>query len=218
MPDDRDWMNALFAKPSHRSLVSPFTASPPRGNALTEIFLPGSFGNALASAPPAANWLKALARPAPPPRSLQPITLGGLLAPTQKRMVYFSFAFADQMRVNNVRQFRKIGPRESRNARHFRDRSIWESRDIKTVEGLKDLMRDAMKQSSVVCVLVGSTAYNSRWAKYEIARAIVDRKGLLAVHINGHQSSPAEGSGRARHQSPAYDGHLPITERYPLPG
>src|SRR5262249_45248002 len=118
MPDDRDWMNALFTKPPHHSL---------------------------ASAPPAANWLEALARPAPPPRSLQPTTLGGLLAPTQKRMVYFAFAFDDQMRVNNIRQFGKIGPRESRNARHFRDRSIWESRDIKTVEGLKDLMRDAMK-------------------------------------------------------------------------
>ena len=51
---------------------------------------------------------------------------------------------------------------------------------------------------SVVCVLVGSTTYNSGWAKYEIARAIVDRKGLLAVHINGinhHQRKAPDGLG-----------------------
>jgi hypothetical protein len=199
MAGEHDWMNALFAKPPHHSLdelvFAPRAPYPARGNPLAKNFsdpplpgscppLPGSFGNALAPARPGTNWLEALARSAPPPRTLQPTALGGLLAPTQKRMVYFAFAFADQMRVNNVRQFGKIGPRECKNARHFRDRSIWESRDIKTVEGLKVLMRNAMKQSSVVCALVGSTTWNSRWAKYEIARSIIDGKGLLAVHIN----------------------------------
>jgi hypothetical protein len=36
-----------------------------------------------------------------------------------------------------------------------------------------------------VCVLIGSKTWHSRWVKYEIARAVVDGKGLLAVHLNG---------------------------------
>jgi hypothetical protein len=47
-------------------------------------------------------------------------------------------------------------------------------------------MREGVEHSSVVCVLVvGTETWDSRWVKYEIARAIVDRKGLLAVGING---------------------------------
>jgi hypothetical protein len=100
------------------------------------------------------------------------------------RKVYFAFSFEDIMRVNNVRQIGKIGPRVAQNPRMFRDRSIWERRDIKTVENLKNLMRNAMRYSSVVCVTIGSRTWNSRWAKYEIARSVVDEKGLFAVHIN----------------------------------
>jgi hypothetical protein len=33
-------------------------------------------------------------------------------------------------------------------------------------------------------VLIGSDTWQSRWVKYEIARAVIDTKGLLAVHIN----------------------------------
>jgi antiphage defense system Thoeris ThsB-like protein len=46
-------------------------------------------------------------------------------------------------------------------------------------------MRDAVVNSSAVCVLVGTNTWQGRWVKYEIARAIIDERGLLAVHING---------------------------------
>lgn len=52
---------------------------------------------------------------APPlPRSPAPTAI-----PEVKRKVYFAFTFSDILRVNNVRQIGKIGPRESRNARTF---------------------------------------------------------------------------------------------------
>jgi hypothetical protein len=35
-----------------------------------------------------------------------------------------------------------------------------------------------------VCVLIGTDTWQRRWVKYEIARAIIDGRGLLAVHIN----------------------------------
>ena len=105
--------------------------------------------------------------------------------PLLKRKVYFAFGFDDLMRVNNVRQIGKIGSREQRNPRTFTDRSIWESRDIKNEENLKNLMRWGVCYSSAVCVLIGTNTWKSRWVKYEIARAVIDQRGMLAVHLNG---------------------------------
>jgi MTH538 TIR-like domain (DUF1863) len=118
-----------------------------------------------------------------PPVSPVPATVAALL-PQVKRKVYFAFTFSDVLRVNNVRQIGKIAPRESRNARTFFDRSIWERRSITNDEGLKNLMRNGVKHSSAVCVLIGTDTWNSRWVKYEISRAVIDGRGLFAVHIN----------------------------------
>jgi hypothetical protein len=102
-----------------------------------------------------------------------------------KRKVYFAFAYSDILRVNNVRHVGKISPaREQKNVRTFLDRSMWETRKRTNPEGLKNLMRGAIKYSSAVCVLIGTYTWRSRWAKYEIARSVVDQKGLFAVHLN----------------------------------
>jgi hypothetical protein len=116
-----------------------------------------------------------------------PVGIGEELLPnlSTKRKVYFAFRFKDIMRVNNVRQSGKIGQDEEKNPRDFYDRSIWEQRSITDPDSLKRLMREGVEHSSVVCVLVGTETWGSRWVKYEIARAIVDRRGLVAVGING---------------------------------
>jgi hypothetical protein len=62
---------------------------------------------------------------------------------------------------------------------------MWEKRDIKNEETLKKLMREAVRHSSAVCVLTGTNTWKSRWVKYEIARAVIDERGLLAVQLNG---------------------------------
>lgn len=49
----------------------------------------------------------------------------------------------------------------------------------------KALMREAVEYSSAVCFLIGTETWQSRWVKYEVARAVVDQRGLLAVHLNG---------------------------------
>ncbi|MFZ3350795.1 MAG: TIR domain-containing protein [Xanthobacteraceae bacterium] len=111
---------------------------------------------------------------------------GMLYSPTiVKRKAYFAFRFKDVMRVNNVRQSGKIGQDEEKNPRDFYDRSIWEQKSISDPESLKRLMREGVEHSSVVCVLVGTDTWQGRWVKYEIARAVLDKKGLLAVDING---------------------------------
>jgi hypothetical protein len=65
-------------------------------------------------------------------------------------------------------------------------------------EALKSLMRDAVVHTSAICVLVGTNTWQGRWVKYEIARAVVDGRGLLAVHINGlnhHQRQAPDWNG-----------------------
>lgn len=162
------------SSPSLADLATPSDASNPFGsytNTLTP-FLQPSTPSVLGTLP----YSPAPRLPVAPPK-FAPV-------PEVKRKVYFAFSFDDVMRVNNVRQTGKIGRRESPNPRQFSDRSMWEKRDIKNEDNLKNLMRRAMEYSSVVCVLIGTETWRSRWVKYEIARSVIDRKGLLAVHLN----------------------------------
>jgi hypothetical protein len=45
-------------------------------------------------------------------------------------------------------------------------------------------MREAVRNSTTVCVLSGANTWRSRWVKYEIARAVIEERGLLAIHID----------------------------------
>ena len=117
-------------------------------------------------------------RPNPLARALRGGAVSDLLGPRTaiKRRAYFAFHFDDVMRVNNVRK--AFG-------REFCDSSLWESRQLEGDEALKRLIRGGVEYTSVVCVLIGSYTYRRRWVRYEIARAVIDGRGLLGVHING---------------------------------
>ena len=41
-----------------------------------------------------------------------------------------------------------------------------------------------MKNSSAVCVLAGSQTFLRPFVRYEIARAVINNRGLLTVHVN----------------------------------
>lgn len=113
----------------------------------------------------------------------------------KKRKAFFSFHFDDIMRVNNVRNAWKITHPDSPQMRSFYDSSLWESRKLEGAESLKRLIREGVENTSAVCVLVGTHTWNRRWVRYEIARSIIDNRGLLAVHINGlvhHQRRQAD--------------------------
>jgi MTH538 TIR-like domain (DUF1863) len=101
-----------------------------------------------------------------------------------KRKTFFSFHYADIMRVNNVRNAWKIDHPDSPENRSFYDSSLWESKQLTDPEQIKQLIRNGVQYTSVVCVLVGSETWQRRWVKYEIARSVIDGKGLLAVHLN----------------------------------
>jgi hypothetical protein len=110
--------------------------------------------------------------------------LSGLNGP-KKRKVYFSFHFTDIMRVNVIRNaWRVVNPDSLLGGRTFYDSSLWESRQREDPEALKRLIREGVGYTSAVCALVGAETATRRWVRYEIARAVIDKRGLLAVHLN----------------------------------
>lgn len=179
-------------------LVSAVVPSPPSIDAGSGLL--GAFGLPRPSTPP--NLFAPFLNPdpvAPPVAPRRPLPrLADLVAPpvapvrpaptyapaTIKRKGFFSFHYADIMRVNNVRQSWKIDCPGREDKRQFFDRSLWESVQRKNPEGLKNLIRGGMAHASVVCVLVGTETWVRPWVRYEIARSVVDKKGLLAVHLN----------------------------------
>ncbi len=126
-------------------------------------------------------------------------TLASLYAPPTKRKAFFSFHFDDIMRVNVVRNAWKIRrPANSVFMRTFYDSSLWESKKLEGDEAVKRLIREGVCDTSAVCVLVGAETWSRRWVRYEIARAIIDGRGLLAVHLNGirhHQAKVPHARG-----------------------
>lgn len=89
------------------------------------------------------------------------------------------------MRVNNVRNAFKIYNPPTGTSLTFFDSSLWESRKLEGDEALKRMIREGVQNTSVVCVLIGTETWKREWVRYEIARSVIDRKGLLAIDING---------------------------------
>jgi hypothetical protein len=178
-PKGFEGLSALFSQPSRNALL-PQTATNGLGLGMVP---PNTTNFGLGMVPPAAGTGLGLGmvRPA---INTTPISNVFLEAET-KRKVYFAFRHRDIMRVNNVRKAWCIAHPNRTTHRSFYDRSIWDRSAAKTDEGLKDLMRRGVEFSSVVCVLVGTDTWWSRWVRYEIARSVVDERGLLSVHING---------------------------------
>lgn len=168
--------------------TAPATPANPSVNALASImaspspfFAPpipalSSFGSlACFITPPEPSPLNALYAPSAKP---EPV------APEIKRKAFFSFHFDDIMRVNNVRNTWKIKHPDSSTNRSFYDSSLWEARKLTNPDSIKQLIRLGVLGTSAVCVLAGSMTWNRRWIKYEIARAVIDGRGLLTVHLN----------------------------------
>jgi hypothetical protein len=111
----------------------------------------------------------------PPPK---PVT------PAVKRKAFFSFHYDDVMRTSVVRKAWMFKHPDNALMPSFYDSSLWESKKLEDDEAVKRLIRDGVWNTSAVCVLAGSETYERRWVRYEIARAIIDGRGLLTVHLN----------------------------------
>jgi hypothetical protein len=103
--------------------------------------------------------------------------------PLVKRRSYFAFNYADITRSVIVRNAWRFQSKSGQERAYF-DSSIWEKTKITDPVRLRSIITAGMKNSSAVCVLAGSETYRREFVRYEIARAIIDSRGLLTVHIN----------------------------------
>ena len=134
--------------------------------------------------PPSWLSLASLAQPTPGANLLAGGAAPFALAPAVKRKAFFSFYYEDIMRVNVVRNAWKIDHPDNALMRSFQDSSLWESKKLEGDDAVKRLIREGVEYTSAVCVLLGSETWSRRWVRYEIARAIIDGRGLLGVHLN----------------------------------
>ena len=113
--------------------------------------------------------------------------LGAYTPQIKRRNVFFSFHYGDIMRVNNVRnsgKFKTVLTGTGRVIEGYYDRSLWERRKLEGEESLRRLIRTGVQNTSAICVLIGSMTWQRPWVRYEIARSVIDERGLLAIHIN----------------------------------
>lgn len=98
------------------------------------------------------------------------------------RNCYFAFHYEDvkSFRANVVRNKTKF----KRQRGGFYDGSIWEKYPVTKVNEIKELINNALKGTSVTCVLIGDETYSRRWVRYEIIKSLSESKGLFGVHIN----------------------------------
>jgi MTH538 TIR-like domain (DUF1863) len=139
------------------------------------------------------------------------------VAPGVKRKAFFSFHYEDAFRTNNVRNSWKISHPDSANNRSFYDSSLWESRKLTNDEALKRLIRAGVLYTSAVCVLAGTHTWNRRWVRYEIARAIIDDRGLLTVHLNNINHHQTKGRHPLGHNPLAFMGIAKLQSDARLP-
>jgi MTH538 TIR-like domain (DUF1863) len=185
-------LNAL-SKPKPSEPPNPFSylaellSNPPPAPVRLSDPIRNALANALLSPaptpPPAASYgLNALLTGLD---SLSPRQTPKPVAPDTRRKVFFSFHYDDVIRVNNVRHSEQFKAKAREVPQSFYDRSLWEKRRLTNIDSLKEMIRSGVKGASVICVLIGSETYARRWVRYEIARAIIDGKGLVGAHING---------------------------------
>jgi hypothetical protein len=156
-------------------LFDPLPTSPPASNALA-----GLLGSYLDPTP--TNALAGFGSPAPAPRLPVAPPVYRPAPDAKTRFAFFSFHYDDVHRTVIVRNaWRFIDEKHH----SFRDSSIWEKSKTEDPENVKRIIRAGVEGTSVICVLVGTETYSRRFVRYEISRAITDKRGLLAVHVNG---------------------------------
>lgn len=98
------------------------------------------------------------------------------------RRTFFSFHYQNDVhRAWNVRNSWITKDREDAG---FFDNGLWEKKKRESDDSIKQLIREGVRGTSVVCVLNGSETYSRRWVRYEIARGILNKNGILTVDIH----------------------------------
>jgi hypothetical protein len=105
------------------------------------------------------------------------------------RRVFFSFHYErDIWRANVVRNSWVTQDRE---AAGFWDASLWEEAKKKGDAAIKQMIDDALRNTSVTAVLIGTETASRPYVKYELIQSYnkTPRNGMLGVYIHGIKDS-----------------------------
>lgn len=104
------------------------------------------------------------------------------------RHVFFSFDYdKDVFRIQQLR-----------NMDYFDDGSLfyankWEEVKRKDDRSIEKWIDDNMSGKSCVIVLIGTDTANSRWVRYEIKKAVMEKKAIFGIYIH-HLKDPRWGT------------------------
>ena len=96
-----------------------------------------------------------------------------------KRKVFFSFNYKDDNW--RVQQIKNIGAIEGQT---ILNSNQWEEVKARGDTAIKNWIDNSMSGRSCVVVLIGSNTAERKWVKYEINKALEDRKGLFGINIH----------------------------------
>lgn len=112
------------------------------------------------------------------------------------RRVFFSFHYQDvvDFRANVVRNhwLTKGGAEEA----GFFDASLWENTKRQGKDALKRLVNGGLDNTSVTCILIGTSTFSRPWVRYEVLKSMKRGNRIIGVHINSipdryHQTKPS---------------------------
>lgn len=108
------------------------------------------------------------------------------------RRTFFSFHYQpDVWRAWNVRNSWVVNTNEQISNGFF-DSSVFEASKKESADTLKRFLREGLDNTSVTCVLAGNQTWSRRWVRYEIARSILKKNGILTVYIHGVKNKDSE--------------------------
>ena len=98
------------------------------------------------------------------------------------RRAFFSFHY--ELDVHRASIVRNAPLTHSDTVKSFIDSSVWEEAKKKSPEALKKLISDALQNTTVTVILIGSHTNDRPWVKYELERSIARGNGIVAVRVN----------------------------------
>ena len=118
------------------------------------------------------------------------------------RRTFFSFHYANDIwrasQVRNSNIVKSEVPAESRAG--FVDASLWEEAKKKGEAAIRKMIDDALKNTSVTCVLIGQSTSTRPWVRYEIKQSFDRGNGLLGVYV--HKLKDQTGSTSSKGADP----------------
>ncbi|RZK44697.1 MAG: TIR-like domain-containing protein [Hymenobacter sp.] len=100
------------------------------------------------------------------------------------RKVFFSFHYSrDNWRVPQIRNSQAVATHFTRTP--FLDKAEWESIKRSSFSAVKKWIDDNMHGTSVVVVCFGYETAQRPWVKYELEKAHLEGRGILAIDMSG---------------------------------